>query len=214
MIKFHGVSDDLVEIEGPGIGQNISRSYWLEHNLIDPEQVPDYEDEFGETYIDGSDQEHDCYGDTDVLSVYRVGDELTVYAIFTTAGTWTFAWVPNVSFREGPVVEDDYPEMPWKVELRARADLQDVKGGRPYSAALYIDAPEGTPVRRISPSDGGKRIEPDQYRGAGTYRVKLAVPGPDGETEYVWQVNHYNHALNKARKRGLFISKIELVEEA
>lgn len=214
MIKFHGVSDDLVEIEGPGIGRNISRSHWLEHNLIDPKQVPDGEDEFGETYIEGNDQEHDCYGDTDVLSTYRVGEELTVYAIFTAAGTWTFAWVPNVGDTVGVVREEDYPEMPWKVELHARADQQDVQGGRPYSMALYIDAPEGTPVRRIASTDGGKIPEPPKYRGAGTYRVKLALPGPDGETEYLWEVNHYNHALNKARKRGLFVSNIEIVEEA
>lgn len=133
MIKFYGVSDDLVEVEGPGIGSNFG-------NEGD-------EDQFFNVYGEGDSQEHDHWGpDPYTLTVFDVGDKLTVTAIFTADGTWTFGYIPYV--KDG--VETDsglttmLPNNPWPVRIEPRSSV------RGYSQELQIDAPEGTKVRRIA----------------------------------------------------------------
>lgn len=52
--------------------------------------------------------------------------------------------------------------------------------------------------------------------GEGLYRVVVDPPtfgDLEGVSEFLWECNHRKHAINKARKRGLVIKEIILVEE-
>lgn len=112
MIKFYGVSDDLIEVEGCA----------------------------------GGDQEHDHWTpDAYVPAIFDVGDKLTVTAMFTPDGTWTFGYVTylkdGVDATSG--LDCRLPRSPWAIIIKPRSEV------RGYSQELVIEAPEGTEVRRI-----------------------------------------------------------------
>lgn len=200
MIRFYGASDDLVEIEGPGIGRNFDREYF-EHRLRDNYGIVETWKPTDEIYVEGNQQEHDCWLDGwGVASSYIVGTQMIVHAIMDYNGYWSFA--------VAPVGDGEEIEMPgWTAQFGVSTECR-------HSMLLKINAPEGTPVRRLGPNMQGSR--PDF--GEGTYRVSVVPPPPghalEGATEFVWYVNHRNHALNKAKKRGLVIRKIEKLEDS
>jgi hypothetical protein len=199
MIRFYGASDDLVEIEGPGIGHNFDRGHFEQH-LSGKFGVVEHWQPTDEIYVEDNDQEHDCWMESwGVASSYIVGTQLIVHAIYDHEGHWSFAVAP-VGDGEGIVLP------PWNIRTGKSVDCK-------HSMELKIDAPAGTPVRRLGPNMEGSR--PDF--GAGTYRVQV-VPPPEGHPlegvrEFVWDVNHRNHALNKAKKRGLVIVGVEKLED-
>lgn len=86
-----------------------------------------------------------------------------------------------------------------------------------YSYHLYCNRP-GTHRPEIEYDDvyTGKRYRPHANNGGGTYKVIIDPPVDglyEGVREIQWECNHYNHAVNKAKKRGLIVESIELMEE-
>lgn len=134
---------------------------------------------------------------------YVVGDALVVTAWFNKVGWWEFS--------PSPLVTDDGDscdaKVPWDVHLHTTL-TEDQKEGTvralDHTNVLEIIAPKGTKVETFEAWS-------QRSRGAGIYLVTLAYPGPDGETQFMWNCNHYNHAKNKARKRGLVVSSIERI---
>lgn len=130
MIRFYGVSDDLIEVEGPGIG--VAQTDW----------------DTGTTYYtDGDAQEHDHWSaEAYTLTVFDVGDKLTVTALFTPDGTWSFGYVTYLKdgVEAASGLDCRLPRSPWPIIIKPRSDV------RGYSQELVIEAPEGTKVRRVA----------------------------------------------------------------
>lgn len=201
MIRFYGDGDDQVRIEGPAIGRNIRRDLF-ESQLLERRYGPGEKwKPTDEVYVYGNEQEHEAFiPGTGIAASFTIGGQLIVHTILDYDMNWSFAVASQGEFSNGA-------ELPnWGVQLKKS----------PYSRnsmMLLVDAPEGIPVRRLGDKMEGSK--PDV--GAGTYKV-TCIPAPEGHTfegvtEFVWECNHRNHAVNKANKRQLDVISIEKIDE-